>query len=79
MSVAQLSQLLQLRLGQSCDNKTVTPKLNCVEALVLQHNLILGLASIVAWDHCPERALDSTQDWKDGTNGPILRYPKVKL
>jgi hypothetical protein len=24
LSVAQLSQLLQLRLGQSCDNKTVT-------------------------------------------------------
>jgi hypothetical protein len=33
LSVAQLSQLLQLRLGQSCDNKTVTQKSNCVEAL----------------------------------------------
>jgi hypothetical protein len=33
----------------------------------------------VAWDHCPERTSDSTQDWKDGTNGPILRNPKVKL
>jgi hypothetical protein len=33
LNVAQLSQLLQLRLGQSCDNKTVTPKLNCDEAL----------------------------------------------
>jgi hypothetical protein len=39
--------LLQLRLGQSCDNKTVTPKLNCVEALVLQHNLTLGLRILV--------------------------------
>ena len=35
LSVAQLSQLLQLRLGQSCDNKTVTPKLNCVGALFI--------------------------------------------
>jgi hypothetical protein len=47
--------------------------------LVLQHNLTLGLATIVAWDLCPERTLHSTQDWKDGTNGPILRHPKVKL
>jgi hypothetical protein len=32
----------------------------------------------VAWDHCPERTCDSTQDWKDGTNSPILRNPKIK-
>jgi hypothetical protein len=58
---------------------SATQKSNADSALALQYNLTLGLASIVAWDHCPERTLDSTQDWKDGTNGPILRHPKVKL